>query len=488
MERRFHMKPSIKLLSIVLLGSSAFAAGRKPNVIYFLSDELGFYEPSYMGNPLLQTPNIDRMASGGVWFTQALAGSGVCAPTRCCLMTGKHSGHTSVRSNGGGTPLRADEVTIATMLKREGYATGGFGKWGLGGRGSTGVPEKHGFDVFFGYYDQVHAHSYYPPYLVRNSEEVPLRGNKGRSEGETYSHYRIFDEAVKFIRANKDRPFFCYLPVTPPHADFTIPATDPAWALYKDKDWPEVARSYAAMVAMIDRQLGEIFALLGELKLEDDTIVVFSGDNGGADYFRSDDRPRGLFGANRNPSTGVELRGRKNTLYEGGLRIPMIAYWKGHIQPGRVSDLLWYFPDVLPTLAELTGSTAPDDIDGISIAPELIGESAAGHPQQRHEFLYWELNDSVAVRSGDWKAVLPGKDRDWELYDLGNDISETHDLAADRPGMLSRLKEYAKEAHTPVEEGIFLDSTRHERDRRAKFGFGPGREQANPVKSGGSRK
>lgn len=218
-------------------------------------------------------PNIDRLAAEGLRFTQGLAGSSLCAPTRCCLMTGKHSGHTSVRSNGGGTPMRAGEETIASVLKQAGYATGGFGKWGCGGRGSTGVPEQHGFDVFVGYYDQVHAHSYYPAYLIRNSEELPLPGNHGGRSGQTYSHYVIMAEAMKFIRANKDRPFYCYLPVTPPHGWFDIPDTDPAWARFKDKDWPEDAKRYAAMVNMVDRQVGELLALLKELGLDDQTLV-----------------------------------------------------------------------------------------------------------------------------------------------------------------------------------------------------------------------
>ena len=201
---------------------------QRPNIVYIMADELGYYELSCLGHPHIQTPSIDRMAREGMRFTQALAGSSVCAPTRCCLMTGKHSGHTSVRSNGGGTPLRAEELTVASILKQAGYATGGFGKWGCGGRGSTGVPEKHGFDVFFGYYDQVHAHSYYPPYLVRNSMEVPLPGNQGGSQGKVYSHYQIVRGAMEFIRENKDRPFFCYLPITPPHGIFDIPDADPA--------------------------------------------------------------------------------------------------------------------------------------------------------------------------------------------------------------------------------------------------------------------
>ena len=215
----------------------------------------------------------------------------MCAPTRCCLLTGKHSGHTSVRSNGGGTPLRAGEETIASILKARGYATGGFGKWGCGGRDSTGVPEKHGFDVFFGYYDQVHAHTYYPPYLIRNSEEVKLEGNNGGTAGKTYSHYVIHEEAMKFIRENAKEPFFAYLPYTPPHGNFDIPDSDPAWALYKDKPWPEDARRYAAMVTMVDRQMGEVLALLKELGIEKNTLIFFSGDNGGADYFKSKEYP-----------------------------------------------------------------------------------------------------------------------------------------------------------------------------------------------------
>ena len=222
--------------ALTLACSTAALAADKPNIVYIMADELGYYELSCMGNPHIRTPNIDRMAATGMRFTQGLAGSSVCAPTRCVLMTGKHGGHTSVRVNGGGTPLRAEEKTIASMLKEHGYATGGFGKWGCGGRGSTGVPEKHGFDEFVGYYDQVHAHSYYPKYIVRNSEEIPLKGNKGMSTGDTYSHYVIVDHAMKFIKANKDKPFFCYLPITPPHGIFDIPDSDPAWATYKDKD------------------------------------------------------------------------------------------------------------------------------------------------------------------------------------------------------------------------------------------------------------
>jgi arylsulfatase A-like enzyme len=457
------------LAALTVLPAAEPAESGKPNVVYIMSDELGYYEPAFMGGTNIQTPNLDRMAAEGIRFNNLLAGSSVCAPTRCCFLTGKHSGHTSVRLNGGGTPLRAEEATIASMLKQHGYATGGFGKWGCGGRDSTGVPERHGFGVFLGYYDQVHAHSYYPPYLIRNSEEVPLEGNQGVS-GKTYSHYVIHAAAMKFIREHGRQPFFAYLPYTPPHGNFDIPDSDPAWVLYKDQPWPEPARRYAAMVTMVDRQVGEILALLKELGIDDNTLVFFSGDNGGADYFSSAEHPRGVHLANKNPQTGVEYRGKKGTLYEGGLRVPFLARWPGKIAPGRVSEHLGYFPDIMPTIAEVTGAKAPADLDGISLVPELIGPSAAGRTQQQHEYLYWEISGWTAIRQGHWRAVQPAKSENWELYDVATDPSESQDLAAANPAILARLTALAAQAHEPVREGTFSRTDRHERDRRAKFG------------------
>ncbi len=445
-------------------------AARKPNVIYIIDDELGYYEPGFMGGVTIQTPNIDRMAAEGIRMNNLFAGAPVCAPTRCSLLTGKHSGHTSVRANGGGTPLRANEVTIASMLKQQGYATGGFGKWGCGGRDSTGVPEKHGFDLFFGYYDQVHAHTFYPPYLIRNSDEVKLEGNHGGSDGKTYSQYVIHDAAKSFIREHAKEPFFAYLPYTPPHGNFDIPNSDPSWAIYKDKPWPEPARRYAAMVSMVDRQVGEILALLQELAIDNDTLVFFSGDNGGADYFPSTEYPRGIHQANKNPATGVEYRGKKGTLYEGGLRVPFIARWPGKIAPGRVSDYLGYFPDIMPTVAEVTGATSPSQLDGVSILPELLGEKMAGRKQPHHGYLYWEFQGWTAIRQGNWRAVKPPKTTSWELYDLATDPSESKDLASTMPELLAKLTAQATQAHEPVVEGTFARMDRHERDRRAKFG------------------
>lgn len=476
-DRRAFSKPIFPILRTLLTIITALAVAgihafgtSKPNIIYIMADELGYYEPGFMGGKNIKTPNLDRMAKEGILFRNLFAGSSVCAPTRCCFLTGKHSGHTSVRLNGGGTPLRAEEETIASILKPLGYATGGYGKWGCGGRDSTGVPEKHGFDEFLGYYDQVHAHTYYPPYLIRNSEEVPLAGNKGLSEGKTYSQYVIPEAAVKFIRDNKDKPFFAYLPYTPPHGLFDIPDDDPAWELYKNAPWEEPAKRYAAMVTMLDRQVGEILALLRELGIEDNTLVFFSGDNGGADYFSSKKFPRGVHGANRNPETGIEYRGKKGNLYEGGLRIPFIARWPGKIAPGRVSDHLGYFPDILPTVAEVTGAKAPADIDGISLVPELIGEKAAGRSQRKHEYLYWEINGWTAIRQGDWRAVQPGAKAAWELYDLASDPAEAKSLAKQKPDRLADLMALAAMAHEPAREGTFSSTARHERDRRAKFG------------------
>jgi|GEM_PF-62880 arylsulfatase A-like enzyme/trehalose utilization protein len=447
-----------------------------PNIVYIMSDELAYYEVSHMGNPHIRTPNIDRMAKEGLRFTQALAAAPVCAPLRCALMTGKHMGHASVRANGGGTPLRADEATIASLLKQKGYATGGFGKWGAGGRDSTGVPEKHGFDVFYGYYDQVHAHSFYPPYLIRNSEEVVLKGNKGGREGETYSHYAIVDEAEKFIRENKDRPFFCYLPITPPHGMYDIPADDPAWKLYADDEWmkdeniSQDTKNYAAMVSMVDGNLQRVIDLLKELSLEENTIVFFTGDNGGQDRFRSKEHPRGFYGPNVNPKTGVQFRGGKGNLYEGGLRIPFLVRWPGKIKPGRVSDLLCNQVDVLPTLVELAGVKSPADADGLSILPEILGEEAVGRKQEQHEFLYWEFGSQTAVRMADWKAIQPKKDGSWELYDLSKDISEASNIADQHPEILATMKKFAEQSHVPVQAGTFSDQTRHQRDRQAKWG------------------
>ena len=475
------MKPSPLLLLLPLLtGSLVAAEDRPPNIVYIMSDELAYFELGHMGNPYLETPRLDAMAEEGLRFTNALAAAPVCGPLRGSLMTGKHQGHCSVRANDGGTALTAEDITIATALKEQkGYATGGYGKWGAGGRDSTGVPEKHGFDDFFGYYDQVHAHSFYPPYLVRNSEEVPLEGNIGGRSGETYSHYPIMEAGLDFIRENRDRPFFAYFPITPPHGMYDIPDDDPAWDHYEDAAWmkdpslSQDAKNYAAMVTMVDRNVGEILDLLKEFGLEENTIVFFTGDNGGQDRFKSQAHPRGFYSPNKDPRTGVEFRGGKGNLYEGGLKIPFLVRWPGKIEGGRVSDLVFSQVDIFRTLADLTGATPPDDVDGMSVLPEILGDT---ENQAQHEMLYWEYASMTAVRYGKWKAVETDKHNEqkakWSLYDLESDISETADVAAEHPKILEQMKAYAAGEHEPWVKGTYSDPerTRHERDRWAKYG------------------
>ena len=279
-----------------------------------------------------------------------------------------------------------------------------------------------------------------------------------------------------------------YLPYTPPHGNFDIPDEDPAWSIYKDRPWSEPARRYAALVTLVDRQVGEVLALLKELGIEQNTLVFFSGDNGGNDYFKSAEHPRGLHLANNHPQTGVEYRGTKGTLYEGGVRIPFIARWPGKIAAGRVSEHLGYFPDLLPTIAEVTGAKAPAGIDGLSIVPELIGESAAGHKQAKHDYLYWEIGGWTAIRQANWRAVRPRAAQSWELYDLSTDPSESKDLAAAQPAVLAKLTDLARQAHQPVQEGTFAATDRHERDRLAKFGKQDEPEPAKGAPRKGNKK
>jgi arylsulfatase A len=457
----------ILFCTLAAMASSASAAD-KPNVIYLMLDEWGYFESSHMKNPDLQTPNIDEFARQGMRFTNALAGAPVCGPTRCVLMTGLHSGHTSMRDNNGFSPIREDEPTLASMLKQHGYATGGFGKWGIGGRGTSGVPEKHGFDEFFGYYDQVHAHTYYPRYLIRNSQEVPLKGNDGTSfyEGETHAHNEIFAESMKFIRKNKDKPFFCYLPWTPPHGLWGIDDDDPSWQLFKDKPWvagqrtKNDAKVYAAFLHMIDRQIGKLIALLEELDIDNETVFVLCGDNGGQDYFKTPERPHGFFGPNLNPVTGERFRAGKGSLYEGGLKVPFLIRWPGRIKAGSVSSHLLYFPDVMPTLAEMTGTECPKT-DGLSFLPTLLGQKG----QQQHKYLYWEYRDQTAVRMNDWKAYRKGKG-DWELYDLSSDIEEKTNEADDHPEILGQIISFAEEAHEPIVPGKVFNRELTDKDHR----------------------
>ncbi len=406
----------------------------KPNIVFILADDAGIGDFSSYGCRYGTTPNIDRLAAEGMKFTQAYSGSAVCAPTRCVLMTGLHTGHCQRRanqSNDGLLPLPANQMTVARLLHNAGYATGGFGKWGLGNPGTTGVPEKEGFDVFFGYYDQVHAHDYFTDYLVRNSQKVPVHQD-GKKTWAEYSHTLIANETLKFIEQNKDRPFFCYAAWTPPHGQYVIPDAAP----YSNKPWAQVDKNYAAMVALIDRDVGRVVQKLKDLGIEKNTLLIFSSDNGANQQFI---KPLG--------STGG-LRGYKRLLYEGGIRTPFIARWPEKIKPGTTSDLLTSHVDFLATAADLAGVTAPKGLDGISILPTLFGQ-----PQPvTHKSLYFEIYDPYfqqAVRMGNWKGYRLGTAAPLELYNLKTDPAEKDNIAAAHSDIVKQLETILAAEHTP---------------------------------------
>lgn len=435
------------------------AQGRRPpNIVLIMADDLGYGDLGCYGQKLIRTPNIDRMAAEGMRFTDAYAGCTVCAPSRSVLMTGYHMGHTSVRGNTGGQSLAPGDVTMAMVLKQAGYATGGYGKWGLGDCGTPGAPPKKGWDEFYGYLHQVHAHNYYTPVLVHNEDVVRLPGNTG-GKRVTYSQDAITEKALGFIERNAKQPYFCYFPSTMPHWELLVP--EDSMAEYRGKfeekrfpargryaEQPEMRAAYAAMVTRLDREVGRIVDLVKKTGQEDNTLFIFTSDNGnalgiiGEDYFNS--------------STG--LRGHKQNLYEGGIRTPMIARWKGRVKAGGVDATPWSFCDMLPTLAEVAGAKAPDGIDGVSMAPTILGREQKRKP----EWQYWELPrwvgkenrfaDEVpmqAARNGDWKAVRPKPNGPVELYNLKTDRAESRDLAKSEPEVFERMERFMRSARTP---------------------------------------
>ena len=460
--RSFVKLTGLSVASLALPGCSGAlklsdneSAVKKPNIIFIIVDDMGWADLGCYGSRQIKTPNIDRMAAEGVRFTQAYSGCTVCAPARSVLMTGLHMGHTSVRGNTGGIPLQDEDVTVAEVLKSAGYATGGFGKWGLGDVGTPGVPEKHGFDEFFGYYHQIHAHDYWTEYLWRNSQKVQMTGEMGSTE--RYTHNRIFEQTLKFIHRNRDKLFFCYAPWTPPHGQYQIPESDPVWQMYKDKDWPIDAKVVAAMDTMIDRHVGELLDLLKELEIDERTIVFFCSDNGAAKRFD------GVL-----DSSGP-LRGFKRSMYEGGIRVPLIARWPGKIKAGTESKHLCYFADMMPTFVDLAGALPylPEDVDGLSIVPTLMGRA---EEQKKHEFLYWEWQlynwgkrQNVpnglmqAVRMGKWKAVRHKYNVPFELYDLSNDIGEKNNIADEYPEIVAKIEAYIKRNRIEPREQIEPD-------------------------------
>lgn len=417
---------------------------RKPNIVLILADDLGYGDLGCYGQKRIQTPNIDRLAAEGIRFTSAYAGSTVCAPSRCCLHTGVHTGHARVRGNikiPGEVPLEPGDATVAKVLKKAGYRTGIFGKWALGLLGSTGYPLDQGFDEFFGFFSQSHAHNYYPEHLLDGRGALQLTGNTG-TQKKDYAPDLIHQRSLEFIgKQSAAAPFFLYVPMTIPHTnnemgrDTANGQEVPSDAPYSSELWPQVEKNFAAMVTRMDRQVGDIVEALREKGLEQNTLVLFSSDNGS--------HQEGGHKAWFFQSSGA-LRGTKRDLYDGGIRVPMIARWKGRIAPGQASDLPWAFWDFLPTCAELAGVPAPAGIDGISVAPTLLGAGA----QKRHEYLYWEFHErgfAQAVRMGQWKAVrLPA--RDLELYDVVSDPGERTNLAATRPEVCARALAVMKSA------------------------------------------
>jgi len=449
----------LSLLAVGWAATPAVAAAARPNIVFIMADDLGYGDLGVYGQQKIHTPRIDRLAAEGIRFTQAYAGATVCAPSRASLMTGLHGGHTRIRDN---IPLdiwlQPDDLTVAEVLKQAGYRTGGIGKWSLGNPGSWGIPLYQGFDHYFGHLSQDQAHFYYPDYLwdddkVKLLHEVVMVNGVGKMQGNRggknvyYTDDLFTERALSFIRENRERPFFLYLPYTLPHfsdypADtpehYIVPSDEP----YTDEAWPQGAKNYAAMITRLDRDVGRILDLIGELGIEQRTLVIFTSDNGS---YQGSPIPIQFFDSNG------PLRGGKRDVYEGGIRIPFIARWAGEIPAGRVSDHVLAFWDMMPTLAEVAGLPAPRGIDGLSMLSALKGE-----PAPEHEYLYFDYGHRrpkyvQAVRSGNWKGVRVGARSPLELYDLATDLGEEHDVAAAHPDVVERLEGYMKEAFAPDE-------------------------------------
>ncbi len=437
------------LLSLFLIGcsdqnkedQSTSVRSNKPNVIFIMSDDQGYADLGCYGSETVLTPNLDQMAREGMRFTQVYAGSPVCAPSRCVLLTGKHSGHITRRDNRTTDdqdqpfqkrkliPLKETDYTFGSLMKEAGYATGAFGKWGLGNPGTTGTPDQHGFDEFFGYLDQMHAHNYYPDFLMSNQDtfSIPANENGQRS---VYSHDLIEAKALDFIRSHQAEPFFLYLPYTLPHGRYEVPDQSP----YADKPWGNKVKNYAAMITRMDKNIGLIFDLLKQLNLDENTMVFFTSDHGPNPPFLKDLKSNQPF------------RGVKRQLLEGGLRVPMIVRWPGKIKPGVTSDFVWAFWDVLPTFAELANQPIPGEVDGISVLPTLLGQQ-----QEPHPFLYWEFYNPFqqAVRMDHWKGIRLGTEANIHLFDLRTDVEELKNLAHQHPEIVAKMQQIMKEAHQP---------------------------------------
>lgn len=444
-----------------------------PNIIYILVDDLGYGDLSCYGQQILKTPNIDRLASKGMLFTQHYAGSTVCGPSRASLLTGKHTGHTSVRGNQPpGQLLNTDEVTIPEALKSAGYLTGIVGKWGVGHPPPPDDPAQNGFDHAYGYINMWHAHNFYPEFLYLNGKKKKLEGNvtnkdldypetmpEGTGVAKEKAIYTLDEfsaDALSFIDRNRDTTFFLYLALNAPHANNEAGhylgdgMEVPSYGQYEDMDWPNPEKGFAAMIDIIDGMVGKVVTKLRETGIEENTLVVFTSDNGPhqegghmADYFDSNG----------------PLRGKKRDLYEGGIRMPMIACWPARITAGSRTNHVSAFWDILPTFCDIAKAPIPDGIDGISFLPTLLGEEG----QDQHEYLYWEFYEAggkQAIRKGDWKLVKlnlkdPERIIETELYQLSSDVSEIRNVAGKHLDKIEELEALLKQAHVPF-EGISL--------------------------------
>jgi len=449
------------LASLVLLAATAFGQAPKPNIIFILADDLGYGELGSYGQKLIQTPHLDRLAAEGMRFTQFYAGSTVCAPSRSVLMTGLHMGHTRVRGNAGGRnmiaqTLRTGDVTVARVLQQAGYATGLVGKWGLGEVDSEGEPRKHGFDYYFGFLNQTHAHNHFPAFLWRNGEKIMLP-NEVKAVGETpgagYATKRVVyaddlcaEDSRAFVQRHKDKPFFLFVSLVTPHAnnersrELGEGNEVPDQGIYADRPWNDAAKNHAAMVTRLDRDVGALMAQLKELKLDERTLVMFSSDNG----------PHKEGGPSYDPSffsVSGPVTGLKRTLTDGGIRVPFLARWPGKIKAGAVSNHVGYFGDMMATWSELAGGRAPAKVDSISFVPTLLGRG----PQPKHEYLYWEFYEQgvsqAVLMEGRWKAIrLKTATAPIQLFDLASDLAEKTDVAAKNPALVARAVDLFKTA------------------------------------------
>jgi len=475
--RLFSVLTAVICLAVAGVAPAAPACGQDvaegpPNIVFIMADDLGYGDLGSYGQTQIETPHLDQMAREGMRFTQFYSGSTVCAPSRSVLVTGQHAGRTPVRGNMrpggiGNAPLPDESMTVAEMLRQAGYVTGGFGKWGLGGPSSSGLPTKQGFDTFYGYLDQLRAHFYYPEFLYRDGERVPLEENEvvddppiaGAGhvvERDTYSHDAIMERALSFVERNSGRenPFFLYLPVTLPHAALTVPdsaraqyLTENGESMFAEEPFdgghypaqPMPYATYAAMVSYLDRDVGQLLKKLQALGLSENTIVFFTSDNGPHDAGGYD--PSAL-------DSNGPLRAGKGTLYEGGIRVPMIAWAPGRIPAGATTPHVSYLGDVMATLADIADTNPAALHDGLSFLPTLLGRPEL---QPRHSALYWEHyggNPQQAVRLGKWKALRRPETGNMELYNLQRDLSERQNVAADHPDLVERIKRIMAREHT----------------------------------------